>query len=471
MHSENEYMQRKQNTSKKKEGCREDDVVNTQGPHGVQSMDSTQTEDIAYTKHNNLMSKVLERENLKRALEKVEANKGAPGTDGMPVGKLRGYLKEHWETLKVQLEKETYKPEPVRRVSIPKPNGGARELGIPTVLDRFIQQAISQVLTPIFDKTFSRYSYGFRQGKSTKQAVKQAQEYVQEGYRTVVDTDLAKFFDTVNHDILIRKLYERIDDKQLLGLIRKYLKAGVMINGCCVTSEEGTPQGGPLSPLLSNIMLDEVDKELEKRGHKFVRYADDCNIYVRTNRAGERVFASITRFIETRLKLRVNKEKSAVDYASRRKILGFKICGKILALADQTVKRLKDKIRLLTRRNWSVTMETRISRLNEYLKGWLGYFWIAQAKGITEEIDSWMRRRLRMVLLKQWKLCRTKLRELKALGIPEKWGGKIAYSRKKYWRLSNTPQVSKALGLSYWKAQGLISLQEIYCAKWDQKVV
>ncbi len=460
-----------QNISKKKktENSHEENVVNTQRPGEVRSINPTRTEDTTYIKHNNLMSKVLEKDNLKKAIERVKANKGAPGVDGMSTDELRSYLRGNWETLKAQLEQGTYKPKPVRRVQIPKPNGGKRGLGIPTVLDRFIQQAILQVLTPIFDPMFSARSYGFRPGRSAHQAVKQAKEYVQQGYWFVVDTDLEKFFDTVNHDILMRKLYQHIDDKVMLKLIRKYLKAGVMINGCCVVKEEGTPQGGPLSPLLSNIMLDEFDKELTKRGHKFVRYADDCNIYAKTKRAGRRIFASVTNFLEKKLKLKVNKEKSSVDHTSRRKILGFKICGEWTVLADQTTNRLKDKIRLLTKRSWSTDMPTRIKKLNEYLKGWLGYFWIANAKTTLGEIDTWMRRRLRMVLLKQWKLCRTKLRELKLLGIPEGWAGRIVGSRKKYWRLSNTPQVAKALGLLYWKEQGLVSLQEVYCAKWKSK--
>jgi RNA-directed DNA polymerase len=362
-----------------------------------------------------LMSKVLERNNLKKAIERVEANKGAPGVDGMSTDELRSYLRGNWETLKAQLEQGIYKPKPVRRVQIPKPNGGKRGLGIPTVLDRFIQQAILQVLTPIFDPMFSEQSYGFRPGRSAHHAVKQAKEYIQQGYWFVVDTDLEKFFDTVNHDILMGKLYQYIADNVMLKLIRKYLKSGVMINGCCVVREEGTPQGGPLSPLLSNIMLDEFDKELIKRGHKFVRYADDCNIYAKTKRAGRRIFASVTNFLEKKLKLKVNKEKSSVDYASRRKILGFKICGKMTVLAEQTVNRLKDKIRQLTGRNWSIDMPDRIKKLNDYLKGWLGYYSIANAKEKLGEIDEWMRRRLRMVMLKQWKRCKTKMRELKAL--------------------------------------------------------
>ena len=445
--------------------------MNTQGTYGALSSDSTQAENISYTKHNNLMNKVLERENLKRALERVEGNKGAPGVDGMTVNELRSNLIASWETLKPHLEQGTYEPKPVRRVEIPKPNGGLRQLGIPTAIDRFIQQAIMQVLIPIFDPGFSAFSYGFRPGKSARQAVQQAQKYVKEGYKIVVDIDLEKFFDNVNHDVLMSKLYKCIGDKVILKLIRKYLKAGVMSNGCCVRSEEGTPQGGPLSPLLSNIMLDELDKELAKRGHKFVRYADDLNVYVRSKRAGERVFASIASVIEKRLKLKVNKEKSAVANPGKRKILGFTLWKGMIILAGTTVKRLKDKIRQLTKRNWSISMETRIEKLNEYLKGWLGYYWIAQAKGVLEEIDSWMRRRLRMVLLKQWKRCKTKLRELKARGIVESWAVNIAYSRKKHWRLSNTPQVNKALGSSYWKKQGLVNLQECYYEKWHGKVV
>lgn len=445
--------------------------MNTQGTYEVQSIDMTQTENDPTTKHNNLMNKVLERGNLKMALERVEANKGAPGVDGMFTDQLRGYLKEAWQPLKAELENGTYKPKPVRRVQTPKPNGGVRELGIPTVLDRLIQQAILQTLTPIFDPHFSPHSYGFRPGKSARQAVQQAYEYVQQGYSIVIDTDLEKFFDTVNHDILMRKLHERIADQAVLKLIRKYLKAGVLLNGCCVVSEEGTPQGGPLSPLLSNIILDELDKELTKRGHRFIRYADDCNVYVKSIRAGRRVFASISNFIETKLRLRINKVKSDVAWSGRRRLLGFTIYGKHLILPAQTIKRLKDKIRRLTGRSWSISMSERIRKLNEYLQGWLGYFWIAQAKSILESIDEWMRRRLRMILLKQWKLCKTKIKEFIARGISEAQSKKIAYSRKKYWRLSISPQIHRTLGNFYWKREGLVSLYESYCAKWGHKTV
>lgn len=445
--------------------------MNTQGTYEVQSNDMTQTENNPTIKHDNLMNKVLERGNLKLALERVEANKGAPGVDGMFTNQFREHLKEAWQPLKGQLESGTYKPKPVRRVQIPKPNGGVRELGIPTVVDRFIQQAILQVLTPIFDPYFSQYSYGFRPGKSARQAVQQAYEYVQQGHSIVVDTDLEKFFDTVNHDILMGKLHGRIADKVILKLIRKYLKAGVLLNGCCVTNEEGTPQGGPLSPLLSNIILDELDKELIKRGHRFIRYADDCNVYVKSIRAGKRVFASISNFINTKLKLRVNKEKSDVAWSGRRKILGFTIHGKKLILSAQIIERLKDKIRKLTGRSWSISMPERIRKLNEYLRGWLGYFWLAQAKNILESIDEWMRRRLRMILLKQWKLCRTKSKELMARGISEAGSKQIAFSRKKYWRLSISSQMHRAFGKGYWKYQGLMSLYELYCEKWGYKAV
>jgi RNA-directed DNA polymerase len=424
-----------------------------------------------HNKHDNLMSKVFERANLKEALERVRANKGAPGTDGMSVNELLPFLSKHWPTIKMQLETGAYKPTPVKRVSIPKPNGGLRNLGIPTVLDRFIQQAILQVLVPIFDPHFSEHSYGFRPKRSARQAVMQAKSYVQQGYKIVVDTDLEKFFDTVNHDMLMEKLHNRIADKILLKLIRKYLQAGVMINGCCVITEEGTPQGGPLSPLLSNIVLDDLDKELMKRGHKFARYADDCNIYTKTKRAGERVFASITNFIEKKLNLKVNKEKSATDYASRRKILGFRICGKMLILAQQTIKRLKDKIRDLTKRGQHISIANYIKRLNEYLVGWLGYYWIANMKEMMQSTEQWIRRRLRAIILKQWKLPRTKLRELRARGISDEAAKKIAYSRKKEWRLANTPQINVIFGIAYWERQGLIKLQETYSAKWNRKIV
>jgi RNA-directed DNA polymerase len=340
-----------------------------------------------------------------------------------------------------------------------------RLLGIPTVLDRFIQQAIQQVLTPIFEPQFSQFSYGCRPGKGARKAVRQAQRFIQSGKRIVVDIDLEKFFDRVNHDILMSKVAEHVHDKRIHKLIRKYLQAGVMLNGCCVRTEEGTPQGGPISPLLANIMLNDLDKELTRRGHLFVRYADDCNIYVESKRAGQRVYASIGKFIQERLKLKVNEGKSAVDLPWKRSFLGFSVtmCWQTkLRISPKTRERFKEHVRRLTSRSRSMSMKERLEKLNAYLLGWSGYFGIAETKSIFQEFDEWIRRRLRMCLLKQWKRCKTKLRNLVALGIPEKWAGCIAFSRKRYWRLANTPQVSKALGLAYWRNQGLITLVDRY---------
>ena len=331
----------------------------------------------------SLMEKVIDRNNLKNALERVEKNKGAAGIDHMQFNELRPYLKANWERIKQELLDGTYKPTPVRRVEIPKQDGGVRQLGIPTVLDRFIQQAIQQVLTPIFELTFSEFSYGFRPGKSARQAVLKAQTYIQAGKLIVVDADLEKFFDRVNHDVLMTKVMKHIKDRRIHRIIRRYLKAGVMLNGCCVVSEEGTPQGGPLSPLLANIMLNDLDHELTRRGHLFVRYADDCNIYVSSKRAGQRVFVSVKKFLEKYLRLKVNEAKSAVDRPWKRKILGFSFTSGTkakLRMAPQTIIKFKANIRKLTNRNQGISMEERLGKLNAYLLGWSGYFCIIQTK-------------------------------------------------------------------------------------------
>jgi RNA-directed DNA polymerase len=423
------------------------------------------TKHILTNHSNNLMEKVLERENLKKALERVKSNKGAAGVDNMQVNELLPHLKIHWERIKQELLEGTYQPAPVRRVEIPKQDGGVRQLGIPTVLDRFIQQAIQQVLTPIFEPVFSEFSYGFRPGKSARQAVRQAQVYIKRGKRIVVDIDLEKFFDRVNHDVLMTKVVKYVGDKRIHKIIRKYLQSGVMLNGCYARAEQGTPQGGPISPLLSNIMLNDLDQELTQRGHSFVRYADDCNIYVSSKRAGQRVYASITKFLQERLKLKVNEQKSAVDYPFRRNFLGFSFTGcweAKLRVSPKTRTKFKEKVRKLTNRTWGISMTERLERLNVYISGWSGYFGIAQTKSVFQGLDEWVRRRLRMCLLKQWKLPRTKLMNLVKLGISEQWAGCIAFSRKLHWRMANTPQVNKALGLAYWRKQGLVSLVDRY---------
>ena len=411
------------------------------------------------------MKQVLSRENLLRALKQVEKNKGSHGTDGMSVKDLRRHLVEHWDVIRRALEEGTYEPCPVRRVEIPKPNGGVRLLGIPTVTDRFIQQAIAQVLTPIFDPSFSEHSYGFRPGRRGHDAVKKAKQYIQEGYTWVVDIDLEKFFDRVNHDKLMGILAKRIPDKILLKLIRKYLQAGVMINGVVMETQEGTPQGGPLSPLLSNILLDELDKELEKRGHKFVRYADDCNIYVRTKKAGERVMKSITAFIEKKLRLKVNETKSAVDRPWRRKFLGFSFTPNKepkIRIAKESIRRMKQRIRTMTSRSKQIPMPERIEQLNQYILGWCGYFSLAETPSVFKELDGWIRRRLRMCQWKEWKLPRTRVRKLQSLGVPKRKAYEWGNTRKKYWRVAASPILHKALGNSYWESQGLKSLYQRY---------
>jgi len=412
-----------------------------------------------------LMEQILSRENLIRALNRVVRNKGSHGVDGMPVQNLRAHVIEHWDTMKVELLSGTYQPQPVRRVEIPKPDGGVRLLGIPTVMDRFIQQAIAQVLSSIYDPTFSDHSYGFRPNRSAHGAVKKAQGYIADGNRWVVDIDLEKFFDRVNHDKLMGLLAKRIEDKRLLKLIHKYLKTGIMINGVVTDNEEGTPQGGPLSPLLSNIVLDELDKELEKRGHQFVRYADDCNIYVKTPKAGNRVMRSVTSYIEGKLKLKVSGNKSAVDRPWRRKFLGFSFTKHRepkIRIAKASVNRMKDKIRDITSRKRPYSMEVRIQKLNQYLMGWCGYFALADTPSVFKTLESWIRRRLRMCVWKSWKKPSTKVRKLTGLGIPKGKAHEWGNSRKGYWRISKSPILHKALGNSYWSSQGLKSLVSRY---------
>lgn len=403
--------------------------------------------------------------NIAAALRRVEENKGAPGSDGMTVQNLRPYLREHWRELRSALLSGAYRPTPVRRVEIPKPGGGVRLLGIPTVVDRFIQQSLLQILTPVFDPHFSSASHGFRPGRRGHDAVRKARQFVQEGWKVVVDLDLEKFFDRVNHDILMSRVARRVTDKRVLRLIRAYLESGVLLNGVVVATEEGTPQGGPLSPLLANVLLDDLDKELERRGHRFVRYADDCNVYVRTRRAGERVKAGITRFLAERLNLTVNEAKSAVDLPHRRKFLGFSMqLGKTVRvrLAPQSLQRCKAKVRELTSRNRSQSMETRISRLTSYLRGWLHYFALADTPTPFKVLDKWIRRRLRLCLWKQWKRAYTRFKNLRAHGLSEFEAWEGAGSKKGLWRLAGSPPVQKALSNAYWHGQGLVSLLDEY---------
>lgn len=444
----------------------QEEAVNPHGTVEVPSLSSARTKEATREEcGTDLMEKVLTRENLEQALKRVEANQGAPGVDGMTTKSLRTYLLEDWSAVRKTLLQGTYQPKPVRRVEIPKPDGGKRLLGIPTVLDRFIQQALLQELTPIFDPEFATTSFGFRPGHSQRQAVRYAQKAIQAGNRWVVDMDLEKFFDRVNHDMLMARIARKVEDERVLILIRRYLEAGVMMNGCCIATEEGTPQGGPLSPLLSNIMLDDLDRELTKRGHVFVRYADDCNIYVRSKRAGERVLRSVTQFVEEQLKLKVNWEKSAVDRPWKRKFLGFSFTKEKetrIRLAPKTVKRFKEKIRELTSRSKSQAMRQRVEDLNTYLMGWVGYYQLADTRSVFLELEKWLRRRLRMCYLDQWKKPKTRRSKLVSLGLDPEFAKLISRSRKGNWRLSNSPQLNTALGLTFWQSQGLRGLVERY---------
>ncbi len=411
-----------------------------------------------------LLERALERSNMLHALRRVERNGGAPGVDGMTAEELRPFLRTHWERIRAELLQGQYRPQPVRRVEIPKPSGGVRGLGIPTVLDRLIQQALLQVLTPIFDAHFSEHSYGYRPNRRAHDAVRQARGYVREGAPWVVDLDLDRFFDRVNHDMLMARVARRVQDKRVLKLLRSYLTAGVMDNGVVVGTAEGTPQGGPLSPLLANILLDDLDRELERRGHCFIRYADDCNIYVQSQRAGERVLASVTHWIETRLKLRVNPEKSAVDRAYRREVLGFSLLPGTAAkirIAPQALRTVRVTLRRLTRRSRSQSMVRRIQGVNEYLRGWIGYFALAETPSVITELEEWVRRRLRLCLWRQWRRSRTRYRELRALRVPDRDARQIASSRRGPWCIAGRA-LGRHLGMSFWEQQGLESVMKHY---------
>jgi len=410
-----------------------------------------------------LMSAVLERDNMMRAYERVLRNKGAAGVDGMMVGDLKAHLKGHWPEIRELLQDGRYTPLAVRKVEIPKPGGGMRMLGVPTVQDRLIQQALLQVLSPVFEKTFSNHSYGFRPGRSAAQAVQQARCYIEEGRRWVVDADLEKFFDRVNHDILMSRVAREVKDKRILKLIRSYLQAGIMEGGVATARSEGTPQGGPLSPLLSNILLTDLDRELERRGHRYCRYADDCNIYVRTEKAGERVMASVTRFLKEELWLQVNREKSAVAPVQERQFLGYRILwdGRP-AMAPRSLERAKRRIRQITRRNRGISLERMIGELNSYLTGWVTYFRYAACRSHLKRLDEWIRRKLRCVRLKQRKRAKPLADFLQSLGVPEWSAWILALSGKGWWRKSGTPQASQAMSIAWFKAQGLVSLFERY---------
>lgn len=408
----------------------------------------------------DLMEVICTRDNLRAALKRVKSNKGSPGVDGMRVDELADHLRAHWPEIKEALLQGEYVPQPVKRVEIPKPGKKEkRKLGIPCVLDRFIQQALLQVLQNRWDGTFSEHSYGFRPGRSAHQAIAKAQSYLKSGYGFVVDLDLEAFFDRVNHDRLMSRLAQRIGDKRVLKLIRAYLQAGILENGLVKVPTEGTPQGGPLSPFLSNVVLDEWDKELERRGHRFVRYGDDCNIYVRSRRAGERVMANLRRFITDQLKLKVNEAKSAVDVPQKRKFLGFTFTGGRLSdrrkIAPESLRRFRARVRQLTRRNWSIGREERARRLRTYLMGWRGYFGFCETRIILRDLDSWIRHRLRCVQWKQWKVYRRRVAELIRLGVSPGLAHTTAWSAKGPWRISHTPGVRIALNNGYFDALGL----------------
>lgn len=447
-----------------------------EGEEELQDKQEVQSKNLALTKGErendvkdetgSLLERILSRENMLIAMKRVVANKGSHGIDDMRVDELRPFIIEKWQTVKQKLLEGRYEPSPVRRVEIPKADGGIRLLGIPTVLDRLIQQAIAQEVSKIYDPTFSDNSYGFRPNKSAKQAILKAKEYINAGNRIVVDMDLEKFFDKVNHDILMDRLSRKIKDKRLLKLIRKYLKSGIMINELKINSHEGTPQGGPLSPLLANILLDEVDKELEERGHKFCRYADDLNIYVRSKKAGLRVMESIKEMIEGKLKLKVNESKSSVDVVSKRKFLGFSFYfgkgGVNIRIHEKSYKRFKEKIKELTNRNKGISIDYRLKKLNEYTVGWLNYFGIAKADTKIKRYEEWIRRRLRACIWKQWKKTKTKFKNLMNLGLPRYKALEYACTRKGYWRISKSPILNTTLNNQYLENLGYRSISKKY---------
>lgn len=403
-----------------------------------------------------LMEEICEKENLIQALNKVKQNKGSPGVDGMTVDNLEPYLKKNWQRIKEQLLKGEYKPLPVKRVEIPKPGKGVRKLGIPSVIDRFIQQAILQPLQKQIDPTFSDHSFGFRPSKSAHQAVAQAQSYIKEGYRFVVDIDLEQFFDRVNHDKLMSEMAKRISDKRILKIIRNYLKAGILQNGVLILSEEGTVQGGPLSPLLSNVILDLLDKELEKRGHRFCRFADDCNTYVKSKRAGDRVMKSLEIFINKRLKLKVNQEKSAVEKAYKRKFLGFSFTSAKSPkrrISPEPERRFKTKIRELTRAGKGNSMEQITTRLKEYLTGWLGYYGFCETESVLRKLESWMHRRIRCAYWKQWKTGPNRAKQLRKLGVGKQLARQTAGTNKGSWHTSMSPALSYAFPKAYFSKE------------------
>jgi group II intron reverse transcriptase/maturase len=413
-----------------------------------------------------LLEKILDRSNMNLAYKRVKANKGSHGVDGMSVDELLPFLKQNGAQIKQSILEGTYRPSPVRRVEIPKPDGGKRLLGIPTVLDRMIQQAIAQILSPIFETKFSEFSFGFRPNKSAHQAVKKCKQYIEEGYIWTVDIDIANYFDTVNHDKLIRLIWQTVKDGRVISLIRKYLNSGVMTNGVVLETEQGTPQGGNLSPLLANIMLNELDSELTKRGLKFCRYADDINIYVKSQKAANRVMGSITKFIEDKLKLKVNKEKSIVDRPWKLKFLGFSFYhkkeGTGIRIHPKSVRKFKQKLRQITGRSNAMSMVYRMLKLKKLITGWVNYFGIADMGELVKSLDEWLRRRIRMCYWKQWKKIKTKHDNLVKLGIDNFKAWEFANTRKSYWRIAGSSILQSTFTNEYLKKLGFQSIAERY---------
>jgi RNA-directed DNA polymerase len=410
----------------------------------------------------NLLERILLRENMRQAWKRVKANKGVAGVDGMTIEEFPQYALDHWTEIRQTILEGAYKPKPVLRVEIPKATGGSRPLGIPSVMDRVIQQAIAQVLIPVFDPGFSETSYGFRPGRSAHEAVYKVREYIRQGYKTAVDMDLSKFFDTVNHDVLMHRVARKVRDKGVLRLIGKYLRAGVVVNGRLQKTPEGVPQGGPLSPLLANILLDDLDKELECRGLRFARYADDFIILLKSESAGKRVMQSIRKFLEGKLKLRVNEEKSKVAATDKSTFLGFTFSGKKIRWTEKAFREFKRQVKRLTGRSWFVSMEYRLNKLAQYVRGWMNYFGISEYYSPIPEIDHWLRRRVRMCYWKQWRLARTKVRNLLRLGVSKRAAIPIAMSRKGPWNLSRTLATQVGMTVQWLKEQGVVSIKEMW---------
>lgn len=442
--------------------------VNPEVPVSVRSSENPADIGEDIRDQQDLWEEIFSRENLLVALKRVEGNKGAAGVDGLATDDLRGWLREHWAATRQALDAGTYAPLPVRQVMIPKPDGGQRMLGVPSVLDRLIQQAIAQVLSPVFDPGFVPVSYGFRPGKSAHDAVKVAATVINQGYRWVVEVDLDAFFDRVNHDMLMARVARKVKDKKVLKLVRRYLDAGTMADGVRRDTREGTPQGSPLSPLLSNIMLDDFDQEFWGRGHRFVRYADDIRLFLKSKRAAIRVLDQATSVLEGRLALRVNRQKSTINPASVATLLGFGFyfttSGVRLRVAPKAFKRMKERIRALTSRKWSVSMDYRIDQLNQYIRGWMGYFRLSQTPGKFNALDAWFRRRMRQIQWKQWKNPRTRVIRLRALGIRRNLAYQWGMSSRGHWRIAGSPVLAQALPNEYWTDRGLLVFRDA----WDR---